>query len=316
MENLKEKMLNIPRNSTIIIGFSGGPDSIYLLLFLKQIEQSYNLKLIAAHLDHEWRPESGAELIWCKDFCKQQSIKCIAERACNISIQKSYNGSKEQHARYLRRSFFESIAKQYQNAYIALAHHKNDQLETFFIRLARGTSLQGLSGIKECDGLYIRPLLNISKQEILDYLTNKNIPFLQDPSNKNQAFLRNRIRHQLTPILPSIDQRLADNILGTMKHLASVDELLQQFTAQTISNITISQNPLSLDTEQFLQLHSILQQRIILQLLIQAGATFTPSTALFAEVIRFLQTSSRKTHAMHQSYKITKLKKSFSITQQ
>lgn len=315
MKNQKEPNFNIPHNSTIIIGFSGGPDSIYLLLLLKELEHSHNLKLIAAHLDHEWRPESGTELIWCKDFCKQLSIEFIAERASNISAQRSYNGSKEQHARYLRRAFFESIAKQYQNAYIALAHHKNDQLETFFIRLARGTSLQGLSGIKKQDGLYIRPLLNISKQEILDYLTQKNICFLQDPSNNNQAFLRNRIRHQLTPILPTIDQRLSNNILATMDHLASVDNLLQQITTQTISHIAISQNPLLLDIDQFLQLHPILQQRIILHLLIQIGATFTPSASLFAEIIRFLQTSNRKTHTMHTTYKITKHKKSFSITQ-
>lgn len=305
----------IPKNCTIVVGFSGGPDSVYLLLTLKALEASHHLNLVAAHLDHEWRQESGKEAIWCQDFCKKQAINFTSTRASNISLHKSFNGSKEQHARDLRRSFFERIADQYENAYIALAHHKDDQLETFFIRLARGTSLQGLSGIKKQDGRYIRPLLNISKQEILQYLQIEDIPFLQDPSNKDTTFLRNRIRHHLTPILPSIDSRISQNIVKTMDHLTSVDNLLQQITQQTISNIALSESPLSLNTEQFLQLHPILQQRIMLQLLIQAGATFTPSTSLFAEMIRFLQTSSRKTHTMHQTYKVIKSKKSFSIAQ-
>lgn len=312
----KELSINIPENSTIIVGFSGGPDSVYLLLYLKELESSHNLKLIAAHLDHEWRPESGSEFSWCKQFCEQRSIHFIGERASNVLTQKAYNGSKEQHARYLRRSFFEKIAAEHQNAYIALAHHKNDQIETFFIRLARGTSLQGLGGIKKFDGLYIRPLLNTSKQEILDHLTQLNISFLQDPSNNSQTFLRNRVRHQLIPVLPIIDQRLCDNILTTMKHLASVDDFLQKITAQTIADITVQETPLALDLDKFLQLHSALQQRILLQLIIQAGAIFTPSAALFAEIIRFLQISNSKTHAIHQTYKVAKHKKSFFIIQQ
>lgn len=316
MRKFNNSHINIPKNSTIIIGFSGGPDSVFLLLYLKEIESSHNLKLIAAHLDHEWRSESNKELTWCQQFCKTKSIDFISEQASNISIQKTYNGSKEQHARYLRRAFFENIAKKHRNPLIALAHHKNDQLETFFIRLARGTSLQGLSGIKEHDGLYIRPLINISKQEILDYLIEHNISFLEDPSNENQAFLRNRIRHQLIPILPMIDLRLSDNILTTMKHLESVNDLLQQVTILTISNITTSKKPLSLNTKEFLKLHSILQQRIILQLLILAEAKFTPSIALFKEIVRFLKTSNRKFHTMHETYQIAKDEKSFSIIQQ
>lgn len=305
--------LNIPRNSTIIVGFSGGPDSLYLLLRLKEIEQSHNLKLIAAHLDHQWRPESGQELLWCEQICVQLSIEFVSERASNIASKILFNGSKEQHARHMRRYFFEEIATRYSPVYIALAHHKDDQIETFFIRLSRGASLQGLAGIKEHDGRYIRPLLNISKQEIVDYLNANNIDFLQDPSNNDPAFLRNRIRNQLIPILPSIDTRLSQNIFTTMQHFASVDQLLEQMTLNTINSIATSQNPLLLNTQQFLQLNPILQQRIILHLLIQAGANFIPSQALFAEIVRFLDSGKHFEHAMHPTYKIIKQKNSFSI---
>lgn len=308
---------HIPHNSTIIIGFSGGPDSLYLLLLLKKVQQSHNLNLIAAHLDHEWRTESAQEAQWCKQFCKEHNIPFIFQKASQLSLKSSGNGSKEQHARQLRRLFFETIAQQHHNAYIALAHHQDDQLETFFIRLARGTSLTGLCGMKELDqSNYLRPLLNLTKQEILTYLDTNKISYLQDPTNSDQTFLRNRIRHTLVPLLPSIDPRLVQHTITTMKHLTSVDELLEHITQQTITQISTHQQPLSLNTELFLQLHTVLQQRILLHLLIQAQATFIPSQSLFAEIIRFLQTNKHTEHTIHQTYKIVKNKNSFSIIKQ
>ena len=128
--------------------------------------------------------------------------------------------------------------------------------------------------------------------------------------------MRNRIRHQLIPLLPSIDERMTDHIITTMNHCAQIDEFLQQLTIQTIARITINNNPLSLDTQKFLQLNPILQQRIILQLLIKARATFIPSQALFAEIIRFLKTGKKRFHAIHPSYNISKQQSSFYIIQQ
>ncbi|MBM17460.1 MAG: tRNA lysidine(34) synthetase TilS [Epsilonproteobacteria bacterium] len=305
----------IKPNSTIIVGFSGGPDSVYLLLALRNMQSSHNLKIIAAHLDHEWRKESAQEAIWCEQFCHTYTIEFMTQKASLITVDKNYNGSKEEYARVTRRIFFETIAQQYQSSYIALAHHKDDQIETFFIRLARGTSLTGLTGIKEDDGRYIRPLLETTKQEIINTLTKNNIDFLKDPSNNDTNFLRNRIRHTLIPTLSQVDTRLQNNIFNTMKHLQQVDTYLQQVTDTTITSLAHHTNLLSLNTASFLQLDTIIQQRVLLRLLIKAKARFTPSQKLFSEIIRFLKSSKNKEHIIHPTYKISKHKKFFSIEQ-
>lgn len=306
----------IPKHTTIIIGFSGGPDSVYLLLFLKNLQQSHNLKLIAAHLDHEWRPQSAQEAAWCKQFCQQHDIEFRSEKARNINSDQSWNGSKEQWGRQLRRTFFENIAKDYQNVRIALGHHKDDQVETFFIRLARGATITGLAGMKGQDGLYVRPLLHLAKNEILAYLGQHQISYLQDPSNQDPSFLRNRIRHELIPILKTIDSRFDNHIYNTMKHHEQVDDFLEQITIKELNQICICQNPWSVNTQQFLELHPVLQYRMLLKMLIQAQATFVPSTALFAEIIRFLQSNKHLQHQVHPDYKIKKDKNSFSILKQ
>lgn len=307
----------IPHHSTIIIGFSGGPDSCYLLLMLKKVQQSHNIALIAAHLDHEWRTESNQDLIWCQQFCNEHNIPFVGQKASQLKFKPLQNGSKEQEARLLRQFFFESILSQYNTAYIALAHHQDDQLETFFIRLARGASISGLSGMKEMrDHKYLRPLLNVSKNEILEYLNENNIAYLLDPSNQDPQFLRNRIRNTLIPMLPSIDSRLKQHIIDTMHHFALVDDFLHQTTEQIILSITIAKKPLTFATDRFLQFHPVIQQRIILYLLIQNQVKCTPKQTLFAEIVRFLQSNKHQKHQIFQTHFIKKCKNSFSIIQQ
>lgn len=307
----------IPKNATIIIGFSGGPDSCYLLLMLKKIQQSYNITLIAAHLDHEWREESNQDLIWCQRFCNEHNIPFVGQKASQLKFKPFKNGSKEQEARLLRQFFFESILSQYNTAYIALAHHQDDQLETFFIRLARGASISGLSGMKDMrDHKYLRPLLNVSKTQILSYLNDNNIAYLTDPSNQDLQFLRNRIRHTLIPLLPSIDSRMKQHTIATMHHFALVDDFLHQTTEQIIQSITIAKKPLTFATDQFLQLHPIIQQRTLLYLLIQNQIKCTPKQTLFAEIVRFLQSKKHSKHQLFQTHFIKKSKNSFSIIQQ
>lgn len=303
-------------DSTIIIGFSGGPDSVYLLLFLKSLEQALNLKLIAAHLDHQWRLESAQEAEWCKQFCNKHNIAFISQKASNIELPQKYNGSKEQYARQQRRIFLEQIAQQHNASHIALAQHKDDQVETFFIRLARGTSLTGLIGMKEVNGMYIRPLLNITKQYILEYLDHKCVKYLTDPSNQDPAYLRNRIRNTIIPALHTTDSRFTNNIVNAMQQLHLTNEFLNTTVQEQVQRIADSTDTTHLNIEEFMKLHTVIQQRIILQLLISINATFTPSQSLFKEIIRFLQSNKHQEHTIHPTYKIVKKKNYFSIIKQ
>ncbi|MBP6892529.1 tRNA lysidine(34) synthetase TilS [Candidatus Babeliales bacterium] len=309
----------ISPNSTIIVGFSGGPDSVCLLTLLHKLAPTLNLKIIAAHLDHQWRKESGKDADWCEKFCNDHNIIFESKNATELNFNIKYNGSKEELGRKLRRLFFEEIAKKYHAEKIALAHHGDDQLETFFIRMARGSSIAGLSGIKIFDGLYVRPLLHVSKQEILNYLSHHKIDFLTDATNTDPKYLRNRIRHTLLPQLTQIDHRFHENIKNSMIHFQKTDAFLHQTMLKVVQKISNTNFDKCLDQgskaemtktgihiPSFLQLHEIMQHRILMHLFIQNNITLIPSTALFEELLRFLKTGKNSSHKLHPTLGIFK----------
>ena len=164
-----EKHRIIEPNSTIVVGLSGGPDSVCLLHVLRQLQEEYGLVLIAAHLDHEWRNNSKEDARFCKQYAESLGIHFVEAKASEIVGVRKYNGSKEELGRRLRRSFFESVMQKNNGHSIALGHHANDQQETFFLRMMRGASIAGLSGMKPKERGYLRPLLGCHKHEILEY---------------------------------------------------------------------------------------------------------------------------------------------------
>ncbi|OGB85860.1 tRNA lysidine(34) synthetase TilS [candidate division TM6 bacterium RIFCSPHIGHO2_12_FULL_38_8] len=294
----------IPTNSTLIIGFSGGPDSVCLLSLLVELAPKLNLKLIAAHLDHQWRQESFKDALWCKKFCTDRgNITCVIKTPTDLNFQVKYNGSQEELGRKLRRTFLQDLAAQFQADHIVLAHHADDQLETFFIRLARGSSLTGLTGMKTSEGLFLRPMLHIKKEEILKYLHHHQIEYLTDPTNLNPKYLRNRIRHELMPQLANIDHRFPENLKHCMTHLKKTDDFIHQTMLQILQKI--SKNSM-LNTHDFLQLHEILQHKILMHLLIQQNIAITPSNALFQEIVRFLGSHKNQQHQIHPTCSIIK----------
>ena len=303
----------IKPNSTLIVGFSGGPDSVCLLILLAKLQQQLNLTIIAAHLDHQWRPQSQQDSLWCKQFCDNLAVPCVIKTPADLNISIKYNGSKEELGRKLRRTFFQDLAQEYKADTIVLAHHADDQLETFFIRLIRGSCLTGLTGMQQHDGIYLRPLLHISKQEILNYLHHHNIAYLTDATNVDPKYLRNRIRHQLMPQLMHVDERFTKNLASCMHHLQKTNDFLESLCQQTWQNIRKNQDSVDIKINEFLQLHEIMQHRILLKMLIEQNISFTPSSSLFVEIIRFLKKSDKKIHQITQTCSIIKHDQYFSF---
>ena len=298
-------------NSTIIIGLSGGPDSIYLLHLLSQCKEQLNITIIAAHLDHEWQKSSKIAVKICQDACDTLRTTLIIKKLSELQFESKWNGSQEELGRNMRRHFFATIAQEYQASAIALAHHQQDQQETFFIRLLRGSSLTGLTGIQEQEGLYIRPILHCNKKDILQYLHKHNIAYYTDPTNSSDDYLRNRIRNHVIPALQFADTRFDQNFTSTMHHLAQVEDFLDQHASATLVTISTDEG---IDRHKFLQLHTVVQHRILLQLMIKEDVTFTPSQKLFKEIMRFLEKSGCTQHAIHTSWAIQKNKSHFGIT--
>lgn len=296
----------ISANSTLIVGLSGGPDSVCLLHLLAQLKDNLNLKIIAAHLDHGWRQESTSDAIWCQDWCNAMNIPIVVQTASSLAYEPKYNGSKEDLGRKLRRHFFESVAQKYQAQAIMLAHHLDDQIETFFIRLLRGSSTAGLTSMKQQDGLYLRPLLLFSKQEILHYLATHELSFLVDASNQSNAFLRNRIRNDLLPTLSTIDSRWPHTIPNCINQLQQTNDFVesQAQSVRTAIASPINHNMINIDA--FLKQHIVIQHKIVLTLMIEQQIPFTPSTGLFSEIIRFLKSTKHSQHVFLQTYLIIK----------
>ena len=284
----------------LVIGLSGGPDSVFLLNFLNSFK---NIEIIAAHLNHGWRKEADQDEMFCKNLCEKLGIEFISEHAKDLDAKIKLNGSKEEIGRKLRRQFFEKVLKEHDADYIALAHHQQDQQETFFMRLIRGCSLSGLTSMKSVQGLYIRPLLEISKDEILNYLHENKIEYVIDLTNYSEDFLRNRIRMKVIPALKEVDHRFDKKFETSLNLLKEEDEFLQKLTEESHEKIfTDSKGNRTI----FLNLHPIIQRRLLIFWLTKEKVKFSPSLSHIDEIIRFLSHERGGSHQIHEDWKIIK----------
>jgi tRNA(Ile)-lysidine synthase len=278
-----------------------------LLHYLQAKHASGQITLIATHLDHEWRPNSRNDVEFCAQQTEKFGVRFISAKISELSFKPKFNGSKEDLGRLMRRHFFELIRTQEHADLIALAHHMQDQQETFFIRMIRGSSLAGLTAMKPHQNHYIRPLLETNRAEILAYLEQNQIPYLIDPSNESDLFLRNRIRNKALPVLRTIDHRFDQNFARTLAQLKEADEFLDELTLQAIASIsTIPDGKRILHTKEFNKIHPILQKRIVISWLIEEQVPFTPTEKFLNEIILFLSKPAGKTHQLHTTWSIQK----------
>ncbi len=298
---------------TIILGLSGGPDSVFMFHVLATLQNEGHISLIAAHLDHEWRTTSAADAQFCTDLCQSTNVILINKKASELNLNIKFNGSKEDIGRRLRRHFFESVKQQHNADFITLAHHRQDQQETFFLRLLRGTTLNGLTCMKTQDGHYIRPLLEIDKEAIITYLAEHNLPFCTDPTNESDIYLRNRIRKYVIPALKTIDPRFEQKLESTTKHLQKEDAYLQKIAQAFFDKIFTTQNNLLIgNLPEFKKLDPVMQRRVLLRWLIAQRVPFSTSEAFLNELCRFLNQDSGGTHII-SSWTIAKKGTSFWI---
>jgi len=336
----------IAENNTLIIGLSGGPDSVFLLHVLAHLRSFFKLNLIAAHLDHGWRDNSADDVEFCKRIAAHYDVEFISAHAHDSKHQHKYNGSREDMGRMLRRTFFENLAERYQAHAIALGHHADDNNETFFLRLIRGSGISGLACMRPRDGIYIRPLLCMRKHEILEFLHKHNQEYLTDSTNNSTVFLRNSIRKNALPVLETIDPRFAANLNRTINNLAQTDLFLEQLTQKTYGSLVadgacphsldtnssryslgmsgetargecptkpdISSHSASLVFDQFMHLDPYMQKRILELFFINNKAHFVPSENFYKEIFKFLNSSATR-HELHTTWALVKKNNKLSI---
>ncbi len=195
----------IRRGERVLVGVSGGADSVTLLHMLASWRELLALSLCAVHVDHQLRPESARDAAWVRQLAARLQIPLIVERRDVQARCREHGWSLEDGARRVRYQCFASAAAQHSAHVLALAHTADDQAETVLMRLLRGSGLTGLSGIPMTRPLervrVVRPLLSVWRQELLAYLRHHELSYRDDASNEDVRFTRNRIRHQLLPLL-------------------------------------------------------------------------------------------------------------------
>lgn len=251
-ETIKKYNL-IQKNDLILIGVSGGPDSMALLLELVSLKLKLGLTLHIAHFNHGLRKGSEADAIFVKSWAKKLNIPVSIKQINPKLLQKK--GSLEEIFRDARFDFFIKLAKSIKADKVALGHNLDDQAETVLMHLLRGTGLSGLSGISAKriiqKVVFIRPFLETTRKQIDRFLKNKGVKPCIDSTNQESIFLRNKIRHHLIPI---IKRRYNSNILKTLTNLADSVSLDYDYLNQ-VASLSLKGSPLRLNLEGIKKLH-------------------------------------------------------------
>ncbi|OQA05935.1 MAG: tRNA(Ile)-lysidine synthase [bacterium ADurb.Bin374] len=221
------------------VAVSGGGDSVALVRILQPLHEAGLCTLVVLHVDHGWRPESASEAEWVRRLAARANMECFC-----VALEKEPGGRvSEAAARSGRLAAFARMAGEHALDAVALGHTADDQVETLLMRLVRGTSLQGLGGIRKrrrvlVDGrplMLWRPLLGFSRGELRGFLEHIGQDWLEDPTNASAKFLRNRIRNELVPLLENLRPGIAGRICPLAEDLQSVSRLVRTLTGHGVA---------------------------------------------------------------------------------
>ncbi len=229
----------LSKQTKIIVGVSGGADSVALLLLLQQLEYT----CVAAHCNFHLRgQESNRDQKFVENLCEQRHVylKTISFDTKRYASEKKI--SIEMAARDLRYNWFESLRKEYQAEAICVAHHKNDSIETFLMNIIQGTGIAGLTGIKPKNGYIIRPFLCISRFDIEEFLQQKGVSFITDSTNKENEFTRNKIRNIIIPELEKINPNFSKTITENIENLTEVSAIYEDFIEKKKNEIAYAKD--------------------------------------------------------------------------
>ena len=257
------KTVKLKDGDTIVLGNSGGPDSMFLLNVLLKIRKKLNIKIICAHVNHNVRHESESEQEFLMNYCNEHD--CVFE---TMKIEKYGDDNFHNQARKIRYNFFEDLVKKYDAKYLMTAHHGDDLIETILMRIVRGSTLKGYSGFEKIidNGFYkvVRPLVFLTKDYIKDYDDKNNIPYVIDNSNFKGKYTRNRYRMTILPFLKEEDKNVHEKFIKFSENLEEYDNFINNEIKKSIDKV-YKDNKINIS--KYKELDRLIQKKIITTIL-------------------------------------------------
>ena len=255
----------LKKNAKVIVGLSGGADSVCLLHFLSTIKDEYNLELVAAHINHGIRgDEATRDSLFAKEFAEKLNVKFRLIEVDCIKAAENNNETVEEAGRRIRYEFFESLAVD-ENSVIATAHNSNDNAETVIFNISRGSSLNGAKGIPPKRDNIIRPLIFCTREEIEIYCKENSLKYVTDSSNLSDDYTRNRIRHLVLPELKNVNSGVIDAFSRFSESARLDNDYLDIVTNEAYDAIKIEDA--SYDVNALNNLHPAIKNRVIIKAL-------------------------------------------------
>ena len=262
----------LPRGGAVLCAVSGGADSMCLLHLLSALAEEGGFRVEAAHYHHGMRGAAAdADAAFVADWCRARDIPCAVERGDVYGEAARLGLGVEETGRRLRYDFLRRTARARGCGRIATAHNADDNLETLLLRLARGAGLHGLAGIPPRRGEIVRPLLTTSRADIVAYLEEHHVPHVEDATNADEYYARNRIRRQVVPVLRQLNPRLTESAAETMGYLRADDDYLNAQAAAACRNARWAEDDLVIEARHIAGLPAAIAPRAVRRLLEMMG---------------------------------------------
>lgn len=260
-----QKYHMLSQGDGVIVGLSGGADSVCLLTVLCELREIYDLKIAAVHVNHMIRgTEADADQQYAETLCRSCHVPCVVYKENIPELAADWGMTEEEAGRTFRYQCFREELNKRGFTKIAVAHNKDDLAETVIFNLIRGSGLNGLGGIRPVRDNIIRPLLDTKRTDIERYLNEKKIQFQTDATNHSLDYDRNRIRHKILPVMKEINRNAVDHICNMAYDTASLYEDIRH-EAESVNIEYVSDNAVTLDRRKLRECSKTLQGEVILR---------------------------------------------------
>ena len=291
-----------PENSRILVACSGGPDSMALLYLLQDIatHRHTTYKIGVAIVDHCIRPESKDEVLWLQHQVEELGLPFYSATFDVPRLSKEYKKSEETIGRQVRYQWLNEIAQSEGYDYISVAHHKDDQAESILAHIIRGSGLNGLTGMSVVQSEYaipvVRPLLDVTKENLLAYIGTKHISYCVDSTNEDVRYQRNRIRHRIIPELEAVNPAVVDAIVRLGSSVNEDVMVISDLTARTFDKlVSIGKDEVRISRRALRQEPLAIQRRLWQRLVSTIDPDLTLTSAHQEQLLDIVNTGEAKT---------------------